>query len=126
MGNYRRMLDSMSNETLREEEDHKRPVEKPKSMEALATDLAKPKQYLPTKDAQGFELQSLTSDEKRSEYLETQRNISVEEQNQWPQQLFTLESAALATSVPNNRRLGQRTHEIRDKWTSEARRNSRK
>ncbi|KAG5749098.1 hypothetical protein H9Q69_004791 [Fusarium xylarioides] len=62
MGNYRRVLDSMSdhqpatavtrqellhsflgNEALREEEDHKRQPEKAKNMEALGADLAKAK-----------------------------------------------------------------------------------
>jgi hypothetical protein len=73
----------LQNETLREEEDHKRQAEKAKSMEALASDLAKAKQDLPTRDQQEFELKSLTSDEKWSEYLATKRNIAVEEQDQW-------------------------------------------
>ncbi|KAG4255765.1 hypothetical protein FPRO03_04713 [Fusarium proliferatum] len=65
MGNYRRMLDSMSdhqpatavihqdqlysfleNETLREEEDRKRQTEKAKSMEVLGVDLAKSREDL--------------------------------------------------------------------------------
>ncbi|EWG54002.1 hypothetical protein FVEG_12314 [Fusarium verticillioides 7600] len=69
VGNYRRRLDSMSehqhattltyhelqhfflqNETLHEEEDHKGQAEKAKSMEPLASDLAKAKQDLPTTD----------------------------------------------------------------------------
>ncbi|KAF5722381.1 hypothetical protein FMUND_2893 [Fusarium mundagurra] len=122
MGNYRRMLDSMSehqhattlthqelqhfflqNETLREEEDHKRQAEKAKSMEALASDLAKAKQDLPITDSQGSELESLTSKEKWSEYLATKCNIPVEEQKQWSKQLFTIESAALANRDPYTR-----------------------
>lgn len=77
MGNYRQMLDSMSdhqpatavthqellhsfleNETLREEEDRKRQTEKARSMEALESDLAKAKQDLPTTDSQPQRLQS--------------------------------------------------------------------
>ncbi|PNP76540.1 hypothetical protein FNYG_09959 [Fusarium nygamai] len=121
MGNYRRMLDSMSehqyatavtgqellhsfleNKTLREEEDHRRQTQKAKSMDALGADLAKAKEDLLTTYSQGSELRPKTSDEEWSEYLATKCNVPVEDLKQ-SKQLSSIESAALANSDPYSR-----------------------
>ncbi|KAF5683570.1 hypothetical protein FDENT_7182 [Fusarium denticulatum] len=126
IGNYRRMLDSMSehqyatavthselqhsflqNEIHREKEDYKRQAEKAKRMEALESNLAKAKQDLPIAHPQGYELRPKIADEEWSEYLTTECNIAVEVQKQWSKQLPTIKSAALAKSDPWSRAYGE-------------------